>query len=117
MSADDKLLSTLGLCAKAGRLVIGTPMVCERLRCKGAADRVLAVLEANDTSDNTHAKITSKCSFYSVPHYRINADAERLAHVIGKTGAVAAVGVLDTELYRALLKYLPDSTFADGKKM
>jgi len=42
---EDKLLSTLGLCARARKLVMGTPMVCEALRDKKTP--VIAVLEAS----------------------------------------------------------------------
>ena len=108
--ATKRLLSTLGLCARARRLVIGTPMVCERLRSDSergaAAERVYVVLEAMDTSDNTHAKITSKCKFYNIPHYRIDVTAEQLAHAIGKTAATAAVGILDAQLTQAVRTHL-----------
>ena len=105
-----KLLSTLGLCARARKLVIGTPMVCERLRSdserRATDERVYVVLEATDTSDNTHAKITSKCKFYNIPHYKIEATAEELAHAIGKTAATAAVGILDAQLTQAVSIHL-----------
>ena len=105
-SAENKLLSTLGLCARARKLVMGTPMVCEALRAGGKTP-VLAVLEASDTSENTHGKLVSKCAFYRVPLYRITADTERLARAVGKTGAVAAVGITDEQLFKALGRYLP----------
>lgn len=107
--SENKLLSTLGLFARARKLVIGTPMVCEALR-KGASgsSAVVAVIEACDTSDNTHEKIVSKCRFYGIKHYRIEVSAEELARSIGKTGAVAAVGVTDADMYKALSKYLPE---------
>ncbi len=106
----DKLLSTLGLCARARRLVIGTPMVCDALRevlRAGGRSSVLAVIEASDTSENTHEKLVSKCSYYSTPLYRIPADTARLGHAIGKSGLVAAVGVTDEQLFHALERYLP----------
>ena len=102
----EKLLSTLGLCARARKLVTGTPMVCEALRQGGKAP-VLAVLEASDTSDNTHKKLSDKCAYYKVPLYRLPADTATLGRAIGKTGAVAAVGVTDTNLFRALSPHLP----------
>ena len=104
--ASEKLLSTLGLCARARRLVMGTPMVCEALR-QGGKSPVLAVLEASDTSENTHRKLVSKCAFYRVPLYRLPADTVRLGRAIGKTGAVAAVGVTDENLYKAWAVHLP----------
>ena len=104
--SEEKLLSTLGLCARARKLVTGTPMICDALRTGGKTP-VLAVVEAADTSANTHEKLLSKCTYYRVPHYRISADTLRLAHAVGKTGAVAAVGVTDESLLRALARYLP----------
>ncbi len=102
----EKLLSTLGLCARARKLVTGAPMVCEALR-KGGKAPVLAVLEASDTSDNTHKRLRDKCAYYKVPLYRLSADTAALGKAIGKTGAVAAVGVTDENLLRALSGYLP----------
>ena len=55
LTAEEKLLSTVGLCARARKLLTGTPMVCEAMRSRKPA--VLAVLEASDTSDNTHQKL------------------------------------------------------------
>ncbi len=102
----DKLLSTVGLCARARKLVVGTPMVCDALRDSGK-NAPLAVLEASDTSANTHAKLLSKCTYYRTPLYRLAASTEELGHAIGKSGLVAAVAVTDTQLLRALTPYLP----------
>ena len=105
MTPEDKLLSTLGLCARARKLVTGTPMVCEAMRDRKTP--VIAVLEASDTSAGTHKKLSDKCAFYGVPLFRIAADTERLGRAVGKSGAVAAVGVIDENLYKALEKNLP----------
>jgi len=105
LTSEEKLLSTVGLCARARKLLTGTPMVCEAMRSRKPA--VLAVLEASDTSDNTHQKLVSKCTYYRIPLYRLNADTARLAHAVGKTGAVAAVGVTDQSFYKALIAHLP----------
>lgn len=111
-TAQNKLLSTLGLCARARGLVIGTPMVCEALRIPaGKQGRVLAVLEAGDTSDNTHGKLVSKCAFYEVPHYRLPVTTAELAHAIGKSAATAAVGVTHEGLWLALSKHIEATAF------
>ena len=110
-SGEDKLLSTVGLCARARKLVSGTPMVCEAMR--SGKPLILAVLEASDTSDNTHKKLADKCAYYQVPLYRLAADTARLGKAIGKTGAVAAVGLTDENLYRALVRYLPPREAAE----
>ena len=108
---EEKLLSTLGLCARARKLVMGTPMVCEAMRDKRTP--VVAVLEASDTSAGTHKKLTDKCAFYGVPHYRLTADTQQLGHAVGKAGAVAAVGVTDENLFRALADKLPPRETAE----
>ena len=108
---EEKLLSTLGLCARARKLVMGTPMVCEAMRDKRTP--VVAVLEASDTSAGTHKKLTDKCAFYGVPHYRLAASTQQLGHAVGKTGAVAAVGVTDENLYKALADKLPKKETAE----
>jgi len=112
LAPEDKLLSTLGLCARARKLVMGTPMVCEALRDK--KHPVIAVLEASDTSANTHKKLSDKCGFYGVPLYRLTADTAGLGRAVGKTGAVAAVGVIDANLYNALAKHLPKTAEAEA---
>ncbi len=101
----DRILSALSLCARARRLVVGTPMVCEAMR-KGGKTPVLAVLEASDTSDNTHDKLTSKCAYYGVPLHRIPVTIEELARAIGKSGATAAVGITDENFVHMLTPYL-----------
>ena len=66
MSApQSKLLSTLGLCARARGLVAGTPMVCDAMRAGATKGKqaVLAVLVASDASANTKEKLTSKCRY------------------------------------------------------
>ena len=103
---EKRLLSTAGFAARAGKVVPGTGLICENLR-KG---QILLVLEAADTSDNTHKRLGDKTSFYEVPLVRLNADSEALAHAFGKRdGKLAAVGLTDAGIVRALQKYLPES--------
>ena len=101
MQDKEHLLSTLGLCARARALVVGTPLLCETLRAGNG--RILCVLEASDTSK----RLTDKCTYYRVPLHRLEADAGTLGRAVGKTGAVAAVGVTDPGLLRAL--HLPEA--------
>ncbi len=102
----EKLLSTIGLCARARKLVMGTSMVCDSLR--GGKHAPFAVLEATDTSDNTHQKLRAKCAYYGKPLYRLPATGAELGHAIGKTTTIAAVAVTDENLLRALAPYLPE---------
>lgn len=96
-----KLLTSLGLCARAGALVFGTPMVCEAMRA-GGKKKPLLVLEASDTSDGTHKRLTDKCSSYATRHVRLDIDGTTLAAALGKSASLAAVAVCDESLCRMI---------------
>lgn len=108
---EKRLLSTAGLAARAGQTAIGTDMICEGLR----TGRILLVLEASDASDNTHKRLADKTAFYGVPLCRVKANCERLALAFGKRGgAIAAVGITDSGIIRAMKKYLPPEALGSG---
>ena len=99
---------TVGLAAKARRIVTGTDRVCESLRdSKNAA---VLVIEARDTSDNTHKKLTDKCKYYGVRLVRIDADTTELGRAVGKTSATAAVGITDGGIARAICAKLEEAS-------
>ena len=64
MTDEKNLLGIVGMCRAAGKAVIGTPMICEYLRGRakkrdcGKGEVDVIVLEASDTSENTHKKIS-----------------------------------------------------------
>ena len=113
VGSTEKLLSTLGLCARARKLVMGTPMVCEALR-QGGKSPVLAVLEASDTSENTHKKLADKCTFYGVPLYRLPADTTRLGKAIGKQMRTS-IAITDPGMAANIAKHLEDRKEDGGK--
>ena len=100
-----KILSSLGLCAKAGKLIYGVPMVCEALR-KGGASKPALVIESSDTSDGTHKKIADKTAFYQVRLVRIDCDGATLASALGKTASLAAVAIKDEKMCSIVEKYI-----------
>lgn len=102
---DGRVLSSLGLCSKAGKLICGVPMIIEAMQ-KGKS--VLLVLEAQDTSDNTHKKITDKCEFYGVKKIRIEADGTTLGASVGKSSMLAAVAITDESFYKMVSKYFEE---------
>ncbi len=107
MTDEKGILGIIGLCRGAGRAVIGVPMICEALKKRGvredaAGETDIIVVEASDTSENTHKRITDKCAYYNVKHIRISSNAEALAHAVGKGGAVGAVALNDKNFCRAL---------------
>lgn len=99
---DKKILTSLGLCSKAGKLIFGVPMIIEAMQ-KGK--KVYLVLEAGDTSDNTHKRITDKCSFYGVEKIKLEFDGGTIASAVGKSSSLAAIAVTDEGFYKMILKY------------
>jgi len=101
-----RILGSLGLCAKAGKLIYGVPMTIEALQ-KGKT--VYLVLEAGDTSENTHKRITDKCSFYGVKKIRLEIDGNALGAAVGKTSSLAAVAITDEGFYKMVSKYFENN--------
>ena len=66
------------------------------------------VIEASDTSENTHKRISDKCIYYKVKHIRIESTCENLGRAVGKS-AVAAVAVADESFCRAILGKITES--------
>ncbi len=88
---DVRRMRLLGLCARAGKLLFGTPIVCEAL----GSGKVLLALMASGASDNTKKRIRDKCRYYGVTLLELSVSTEELAHTVGKSGDVAVVGVTD----------------------
>ena len=74
-----KLLGTLGLAMKAGKLVSGEFMT-ERAIQSGEARLVVV---ADDASPGTKKKFTDSCTYYRVPILYL-ADKETLGRAVGK---------------------------------
>ncbi len=97
----DRFLGLLGLCRRAGRVVIGAPLVGLSLR-SGKAPAL--VLLAADASAGSAKKMQTKCNFYKVPLLCVPYTGEALAHAVGKGGPVAALAVMDAGIAGELLK-------------
>ncbi len=92
---------------KAGKLAVGTPAALDAVRRAHGG----AVYVAADASDATRKRISDKCAFYGAEEFRLDTDAEALAHAVGKTGAVAAVYITDEGLANAAKKsFLADES-------
>jgi len=75
----DKVLSMLGLAAKAGTIASGE-FSTEKSVKEGKA---FLVIVAGDASDNTKKHFRDMTTFYEVPMYEYS-NKERLGHAIGK---------------------------------
>ncbi len=100
-----KILLSLGLCARAGKIIFGVPMICEAMR-KGTKNAPTLIIEAADTSEGTHKKIADKSAFYGVKTVRIDCDGATLASALGKTSSLAAVAITDKEMCKIVEKYI-----------
>jgi ribosomal protein L7Ae-like RNA K-turn-binding protein len=104
------MLFSLGLCAKAGKLIYGVPMVCEALKKQKS---VLAVFSAADNSPNSAKRLSDRCAFYGVPLYVLEFDGDTLSSAVGKSGRLAALAVTDQNLCQLVLSKLPKNTEND----
>ncbi len=114
-SHEEALLSAIGMCRGAGRAVIGVPMICDALKARavklsvpidGLSEGVI-VIEASDTSDNTHKRICDRCAYYKIRHIKIESDCLSLGKAVGKS-AVGAVMINDASFCRLIDKKLAD---------
>lgn len=102
---NDKVLSLLGLCQRAGKLGSGE-FICEKtLKQKGEAKLVIL---AEDASENTKDKFISSCNYNKVP-IRFYSDKESIGHAIGK-GIRASIVVLDQGFADNITKHIDAST-------
>lgn len=92
--AKKRFLSTLGLAARAGKIVCGTQNVCDALKF----GVVSVVFEASGNSDNTHKRLCDRCKYYKVDLIPADADADTLGAALGKRGPISAVAVTDASL-------------------
>ena len=95
-----RALMMLGLCLRAGYAICGTELICNAL--KTGKKVPLLVIEASDTSQNTHKRISDRCAFYKTEHIRIEASSSELGKALGKTSLIAAVGITDDGFRKAI---------------
>ena len=113
MKSDENraLLFSLGLCAKAGKLIYGVPMVCEALKKQKS---VMAVFAAADNAPNSAKRLSDRCTYYGVPLYTLDLDGETLASAVGKGARLAALAVTDQNLCRLVQSKLTQDTEKDN---
>ena len=99
-----QLLFRIGLARRAGKLLVGTEMVCDGIR----HGKIRIVVSAVDNSDNTKKRISDCCAYYKVPLYISEADKDALGRAIGKTHA-ACIGVTDENLSELISRNLEES--------
>jgi ribosomal protein L7Ae-like RNA K-turn-binding protein len=84
---NDRLLSILGLCRRAGKIILGTDPVTESV-CQGKA---VLVIMAKDFSNNSKKNILKACADKSVPYYTVERTKDEMGMALGKYCAVVSI--------------------------
>lgn len=89
---NQRLRGMLGFAMRAGKLQIGTDLICRAMATKAKPKLVVI---SSGASDGTKKKLSTKCEFYGIKKVQINMSTSELGDLIGKTYTPAAVGVTD----------------------
>ena len=89
-----RLVGMIGFAMRAGKVVIGTDLVCASMS-KSGAKRARLVLLSSTASEGTKKKIRCKCEFYGVELREIDIDGDRLGQMLGKTFSPAVIAISD----------------------
>ena len=84
---NEKLLSFLGLCRRAGYLIFGADTVIKAMK----EHKALLVLTANDFSDNSKKHVEKAAVRYGVPIRTLGCDKETLSFALGKHCGVICI--------------------------
>ena len=96
----------LGLCRRAGAVIIGTDLVTKAL----PSGKVKLVIYAADSSQNTEKKITDKCRFYGVKCIKAAHSSDELSHAIGKLSSVCVIGITNDNFSNELFSLISKET-------
>lgn len=91
---DNKTLSYIGLCKKAGKLTQGSALTVEALR----AGKVRLAVLSSDCSNNTEKRVSDCCSYRNIKCIKLPYTMEQLGKALGSSGNVSAAGITDEGL-------------------
>ena len=105
-----RLCGMLGFAMRAGKVIIGTELVCSSM-AKKSKDAPRLILISSTASDGTTKKILTKSDFYGIDAVKIDLDSDELGHLLGKLYAPAVVAITDDrfaeEIRRAVSVEVP----------
>lgn len=96
---NNKVLSLLGLCMKAGKVKSGEFATTEAVK----SGKAWLVIVAEDASDNTKKEFTNMCKFYEVPYWEYGLK-EELGRAMGKEMRTS-VAVCDEGFSESFIKF------------
>lgn len=100
-----RILGLLGLCRRAGKVVMGTSLSCLAMAAK--TPPALAVV-SKEASSNTRKRMTTKSEYYGIPLLVLEASPSEIGAALGKQSEIAAVAVMDANIAKELIRI--DST-------
>lgn len=89
-----RLVGMIGFAMRAGKVMIGTDLVCSSMS-KSGTKRARLVLLTSTASEGTKKKIRCKCEFYGVDLRVIDMDGDQLGQLLGKTFSPAVIAISD----------------------
>ena len=92
----------IGIAKKAGKLTVGTELTADAVRAGRVGRCPAAVFYAQDVSQGTKKRIHNFCRYYEIPLYALSLGVDALGKAVGKSGAVACIGVTDEGLAAAV---------------
>ena len=100
--SNDKILSYLGLCRKAGKLICGTDPATDAIR----HGKAVMALTAADASDNTKKRIEDGCKYRNVEYATLPFTCFQVGAAVGKSGGIAAAVITEPNFADMIRKLL-----------
>lgn len=100
---NSRLFGMLGFAMRAGKLLLGTDIVCRAMPKRGTG-RILLVAVSCTASLPTKKKLFTKSEFYGIKAIEIPLSVDEIGRVLGKSHPTAAVGVTDSAFAEEILK-------------
>ena len=97
----NKLLSSVGLAYRAGKISIGLDIVCNDIRSR----KTKLVIMTSDSSSNTRKKISDCSNFYNIDAYDLKLEMCELGGALGKSD-ISCVSINDASFVKLINKYI-----------
>jgi len=91
----------LGFAMRAGRVVIGTDLVCKSMSRSGK-DKPRLILLSEGASEGARKKIRTKAEFYGIDLVTVNLSPDELGRLLGKTTTPVTVAIIDDGFAREI---------------
>ena len=108
---EKKLLGLLGFAARARKLICGADLCRDSIR----RGQLLLVLVASDAAPNTSKRIADACRYYETDMCQVPIPSAVLSKQIGKTGAIAVIGVTDANFASGITALFNDTQISPSK--